>query len=239
MPFSLWERQRVTSVSVRTFWGHFFTIFTIYKVYTLTWLKPYARVHQPNTQRASIRRAPLELSFQHPYTVRWFCLCVRICAQRLLIAYNGCTCPRRCWKPSQRHVWSVEHGHCIHMNKWSENIPDFKATSASLKLPLLTLKLSRVSRPSCIVFGSCFNEQRFKFAEPNLSTGTLVRTNLLCFSQTWQFAHSVWNYELNVHFQNWFLLNKRHQHWPVLIWPKLDKKSWQFAHQVVTDELQN
>ncbi len=37
---------------------------------------------------------------------------------------------------------------------------------------LLTVKLSRVSRPSCIVFGICFNEQRFKYAKPSMSIGT-------------------------------------------------------------------
>ncbi len=76
-------------------------------------------------------------------------------------------------------VYIAEHVHCRNMNKWFENIPEFTATSSSLKLPLLTVKLSRVSRPSCIAFGLCLNEQRFKFAKPNLLTGTLVRTNLL------------------------------------------------------------
>ncbi len=50
-------------------------------------------------------------------------------------------------------AWSAGHGHCINMNKWFENILEFKSNFTSLKLPLLTLKLSRVSRPSCIVFG--------------------------------------------------------------------------------------
>ncbi len=50
-------------------------------------------------------------------------------------------------------AWIAEHGHCIHMNKWFENIPQFKATSFSFKLPFLTANLSRVSGPRCIVFG--------------------------------------------------------------------------------------
>ncbi len=64
-------------------------------------------------------------------------------------------------------AWSAGHGHCINMNKWFENILEFKANFTSLKLPLQTVKLSRVSRPSCNVFGSCFYEQKFQFAKPN------------------------------------------------------------------------
>ncbi len=44
-------------------------------------------------------------------------------------------------------AWSGENGHCINRNKWFEIIPEFKATSSSIKLPFLTVKVSCVSRP--------------------------------------------------------------------------------------------